>query len=256
VGIGPESAIITARTLMKPATPTGVILSAKYGLLPPVITDNSNSYINIIWNKPDTGGRHIKLYNIIITPPPSDQGVSTSVTIPYNVSTTDTRTSYSTDVGRLGTIGIDQGIYSITIAAFNGYLYSNESSPSVVTVLPRSAKPTIFAIDGTYTSSGLIYAEMIFNIETTIVGNISQVRVNGLNSEYQTDVNTTNQFFAGLMGITGEHKIRIPATSGGREIIVVGTTYSVSVTLIFTTPGQSQTSELFSYTPEIKYLTT
>ena len=258
VGIGPESAIITARTLMKPATPTGVILSAKYGLLPPVITDSSNSYINVIWNKPDSGGRPIKLYNITITPPPSGTPpVSTLVTIPYNVPTTDTRTSYSTDVGRLGPNGIHEGIYSITIAAFNGYLYSNESSPSVVTVLPRSAKPTIFAIDGTYTSSGLIYAEMTFNIETTIVGNISQVRVNGLNAEYQTDVNTANQIFAGLSGgITGEHKIRIPATSGGRDIIVVGTTYSVSVTLIFTTPGQSQTSELFSYTPEIKYLAT
>jgi transaldolase len=97
---------------------------------------------------------------------------------------------------------------------------------------------------------------MIFNIQLTIEGRISLVKVNGLNSEYETYVNTTNQFFAGLMGITGEHKIRIPATSGGREIIVVGTTYSVSVTLIFTTPGQSQTSELFSYTPEIKYLTT
>lgn len=259
VGIGPESAIITARTLMKPATPAGILISAKYGLLPPVITDNSNSYINVIWNKPDTGGRPIKLYNITITPPPSGiPPVSTLVTIPYNVSTTDTRTSYSTDIGRLGTtIGIPEGIYSITIAAFNGYLYSNESVPSVVTVLPRSAKPTIFAIDGTYTSSGLIYAEMIFNIQSTIVGNISLVRVNGLNSEYQTDVNTTNQIFAGLIGgITGEHKIRIPATTAGREIIIVGTTYSVSVTLVFTTPGQSQTSELFSYTPEIKYLTT
>ena len=259
VGIGPESAIITARTLMKPATPTGVILSAKYGLLPPVITDNSNSYINIIWNKPDTGGRPIKLYNIIITPPPSGtQSVSTLVTIPYNVSTTDTRTSYSTDVGRLGTtIGIDPGIYSIKISAFNGYLYSNESAPSVVTVLPKSAKPTIFAIEGTYRSSGLIYAEMTFNIETSIVGYISVVRVNGLNTDYQTEVNTTNQIFAGLRGgITGEHKIRIPATTAGREIIVVGTTYSVSVTLIFTTTGQSQTSELFSYTPEIKYLAT
>ncbi len=259
VGVGPESAIITARTLMKPATPTGVILSAKYGLLPPVIIDNSNSYINVIWNKPDTGGRPIKLYNITITPPPSGiPPVSTLVTIAYNVPTTDTRTSYSTDIGRLGTtIGIPDGIYSITISAFNGYLYSNESIPSVVTVLPRSAKPTIFAIDGTYTSSGLIYAEMTFNIETAIVGNISFVKVNGLNADYQTDVNTTNQIFAGLVGgITGEHKIRIPATTAGREIIVVGTTYSVSVTLIFTTPGQSQTSELFSYTPEIKYLAT
>ena len=258
VGIGPESAIITARTLMKPATPTGVLITAKYGLLPPVIVDTSNNYINIIWRKPDTGGKPIKLYNITITPPPSGSPpVSTLVTVPYNVSDTDTRTSYSTDIGRIGTtIGIPDGIYSITIAAFNGYLYGPESAPSVVTVLPRSAKPTIFAIDGTYTSAGLIYAEMIFNIQSAIIGNISVVKVNGLNTEYQTDVNTTNQLFSGLSGgITGEHKIRIPATSAGRDIIVVGTTYSVSVTLVFTTPGQSQTSELFSYTPEIKYLT-
>lgn len=258
VGIGPESTIITARTLMKPATPTGVLITAKYGLLPPVIADTSNNYINIIWSKPDTGGKPIKLYNITITPPPSGvPPVSTLVTVPYNVSATDTRTTYSTDIGRIGTtIGIPDGIYSITIAAFNGYLYGPESVPSVVTVLPRSAKPTIFAIDGTYTSAGLIYAEMIFNIQSAIVGNISVVKVNGLNTEYQTDANTTNQVFASLSGgITGEHKIRIPATSGGREIIVVGTTYSVSVTLVFTTPGQSQTSELFSYTPEIKYLT-
>jgi hypothetical protein len=259
VGIGPESVIITARTLMKPAAPTGILITAKYGLLPPVIVDTSNNYINIIWSKPDTGGKPIKLYNITITPPPSgNPPVSTLVTIPFNVSATDTRTTYSTDIGRIGsTIGVPDGIYSVTISAFNGYLYSVESSPSVVTVLPRSAKPTIFAIDGTYTSAGLIFAEMIFSIQSAIVGNISIVKVNGLNSEFQTDVNTTNQLFSGLLGgITGEHNIRIPATSGGREIIVVGTTYSVSVTLVFTTPGQSQTSELFSYTPEIKYLTT
>ena len=258
VGIGPESAIITARTLMKPAVPTGIILSAKYGLLPPVIVDTSNNYINVIWSKPDTGGKPIKLYNITITLPSSVSSPVSTVTIPYNVSTTDTRTTYSTDIGRFGTtIGIPDGIYSITISAFNGYLYSLESTPSVLTVLPRSAKPTIFAIDGTYTSSGLIYAELIFNIQSAIVGNISVINVNGLNSEYSTNVNTTNQLFSGLLGgITGEHKIRIPATSAGRDIIVVGTTYSVSVTLIFTTPGQSQTSELFSYTPEIKYLTT
>lgn len=239
VGIGPESAIITARTLMKPAIPTGILITAKYGLLPPVIVDTSNNYINIIWRKPDTGGKLIKLYNITITPPPSGTPpVSTLVTVPYNVSATDTRTTYSTDIGRLGTtIGIPDGIYSITISAFNGYLYSPESTPSVVTVLPRSAKPTIFAIDGTYTSAGLIYAEMIFSIQSAIVGNISVVKVNGLNTEYQTDVNTTNQVFVGLSGgITGEHTIRIPATSGGKEIIVVGTTYSVSVTLVFTTP--------------------
>jgi hypothetical protein len=99
---------------------------------------------------------------------------------------------------------------------------------------------------------------MTFYIQTEIVSSItiSTVKVNGLNTSYSTNVNIYSQIFTGLSGgVTGEHKIRIPATSAGREVIVVGTTYSVSVTLVFTN-GLEQTSELFSYTPEIKYLTT
>ena len=259
VGVGPESAIITARTLMKPTVPSGVLVTAKYGLLPPVIIDTPGNYINIIWTKPNTGGSPIKLYNITITPPPpTGSTVSTSITIPYNVSTTDTRTSYSSDIGRIGPSSISDGLYSVTISAFNGYIYSNESASSSVTVKPKSAKPSIYAIDGTYTSSGLSYAEMTFYIVTEIAPGvtISTVKVNGLNTSYSTNVNIYSQIFSGLPGgITGEHKIRIPATSAGQEVIVVGTTYSVSVTLVFNN-GLEQTSELFSYTPEIKYLTT
>ena len=259
VGVGAESAIIIARTLMKPAAPTGVVVTAKYGILPPVLVDASGNYINIIWTKPNTGGSPIKLYNITITPPPPvGSTVSTSITVPYNISTTDTRNSYSLDIGRIGPNLIADGLYTITISAYNGYIYSNESAISTVTVKPKSAKPSIYAIDGTYTSSGLSYAEMTFYIQTEIVSSItiSTVKVNGLNTSYSTNVNIYSQNFTGLPGgVTGEHKIRIPATSAGREVIVVGTTYSVSVTLVFTN-GLEQTSELFSYTPEIKYLTT
>jgi hypothetical protein len=256
VGVGAESAIITAQTLMKPTVPTDISVTAKYGILPPVIVDTSGNYINIIWSKPNTGGSPIKLYNITITPPtPIGSVISTSITIPYNISTTDTRTTYSSDIGRIGPNIIGDGLYSVTISAYNGYLYSNESAISSVTVKPKSAKPSIYSIDGTYTSAGLSYAELTFYIVTEIVGAITLVKVNGLNNSYSTNLNIYSQNFAGLVGITGEHKIRIPATSAGREVIVVGTTYSVSVTLVFNN-GLEQTSELFSYTPEIKYLTT
>ncbi|NBP02801.1 MAG: glycosyltransferase [Proteobacteria bacterium] len=83
VGVGPESAIVTARTLMKPGVPSNVIITSKYGLLPPTISDISRNYINITWNKPDSGGSAIKYYNITITPP---SNIGTSITYPYNVS--------------------------------------------------------------------------------------------------------------------------------------------------------------------------
>ena len=258
VGVGAESAIITARTLMKPVAPFGILVSAKYGILPTILIEASGNYINIIWSKPNTGGSPIKLYNITITPPPpTGSTVTTPITIPYNVSTTDTRTTYNVDIARVGQNLIIEGIYSITISAYNGYIYSNESIVSFVTVKPKSVKPNIYAIDGTYTSGGLSYAEMTFYIVTDIVSSITiaTVKVNGLNMTYQTDTNIYNQKFSTQSGITGEHKIRIPASSSGRDIIIVGTTYSVSVTLVFSN-GLEQTSELFSYTPEIKYLTT
>jgi len=251
VGIGGESAIKTARTLMKPTAPTGLTLTAKYGLLPSIITDTSGNYINIIWSKPDTGGSPIKLYNITITPP-TGSTVSTSITVPYNITTADIRTSYNTDIGRIDSRLLTEGVYSVTIQAFNGYIYSNESASSSVTIKPRSAKPTIFAIDGIYTSAGLSQAEMTFYIVTEIVGAISLVRVNGFNTSYQTARNIYNKLFDLDDKITGEHKIIIPARSSGEEVIVVGTTYSISITLVFTT-GEEKTSELFSYSPKIRY---
>jgi len=248
VGIGPESAIINARTLMKPGVPTNIIITSKYGLLPPSITDMSRNYINITWSKPDTGGTVIKYYNITFTPPAS---LGSGLTYPYNISSTDTRTSYSADIGVLNNLYLVDGSYSIIMETYNGYLTSNESARVFFTINPTSAKAFIYNIEGYYTSSGLSYADMTFSINTQwqIANPITSVKVNGLNATYSTSLNTDNQPISG----TGQHKIRIPATNAGSEIIIVGTEYNVTITLIYR-DGQQQTSELFSYTPEIRYL--
>jgi hypothetical protein len=250
VGVGPESAIITARTLMKPGIPSNVIMTTKYGLLPLIITDTSRNYINITWNKPDSGGSAIKYYNITITPPASMGSV---ITYPYNVVSTNTMTSYSANIGFISNSYLVDGSYSVVIGAYNGYEQSNESSRAFVTVNPTSAKAFIFNIDGYYSQSGLEYALMTFSINSQWqpANPISYVRINGLNNPYLAYLNSDKQPISG----TGEHKIIIPSFFGGTEIIIVGTEYSITITLVYS-DGQQQTSELFQYTPEIKYLTT
>lgn len=255
VGVGPESAIITARTLMKPSPPRNVVLSSVYGLLPLVFTDTSGNYINVTWSKPDTGGNPITLYNITITIPPSATSpTATTLTIPFKVTSTDTRTTFSSNIGRLGQSSlISNATYSIVIQAYNGYLTSLESTRQSVTVRPTSARATIFNIEGVYSASGLQYSDMTFSIDTAWVdtNQISTVKVNGLNSAFQTNLNIFNQVING----TGEHKIRIPANISGQDIIVVGQSYSITITLVFSLTREEQTSESFLYTPEVRYLT-
>jgi hypothetical protein len=248
VGVGPESAIITARTLMKPGIPINVMMTSKFGLIPPLISDSSRNYISVMWNQPDSGGSAIKYYNITFTPPLS---MGSPITYPFNISLTDSRKSYIYNIANINNNQLASGSYSAVVEAYNGYLTSIESARALVIVNPSSAKAIIFNMEGYYTSSGLEYAEMIFTINTEYATNnaISYVRVNGLNSVYQTSLNIDRQPISG----TGEHKIQIPAVSSGKEIIIVGTEYSLTITLVYANDEQ-QTSELFSYTPEIRYL--
>jgi hypothetical protein len=87
------------------------------------------------------------------------------------------------------------------------------------------------------------------NSQWQVENPITSVRVNGLNAPYSTNTNTDNQPISG----SGQHNIRIPAINAGSEIIIVGTEYNVSITLIYQ-DRQQQTSELFSYTPDIRYI--
>lgn len=257
IGVGPESAIITARTLMTPSAPRNVVLTSVYGLLPFIFTDTSGNYINVKWNKPDTGGNPITLYNITVTAPPSPPATvtATTITIPLRVTASDTRTTFSLNLGRLGqTVLLSNVTYSIVVQAFNGYLYSPSSTQASVTVRPTSARATIFDMEGVYAASGLQYADMTFSIDTAWVdtNQISTVRVNGLNTAFQTNLNIYNQVING----TGEHNIRIPAKkASGEDIIVVGQSYSITITLVFSLTREEQTSETFLYTPEVRYLT-
>jgi hypothetical protein len=256
IGVGPESAIITARTLMTPSAPRNVVLTSVYGLLPPIFTDTSGSYIKVTWSKPDTGGNPITLYNITVTAPPSPPTTVTATitTISVKVAASDTSTTFNRNIGRLGqTLLVSNVPYSIVVQAFNGYLYSPSSTQASVTVLPTSARATIFDMVGFYAASGLQYTDMTFSINTTWVdtNQISTVRVNGLNTAFQTNLNIYNQVING----TGEHNIRIPAKrSTGEDIIVVGQSYSITITLVFSLTREEQTSESFLYTPEVRYL--
>lgn len=250
VGVGPESAIITARTLMKPGIPTNVSMMAKFGLLPPAITDASRNYISITWNRPDSGGSAIKYYNITITPPAS---MGSNDSFAFNIDANDITTSYTYNISTINNNIILDGSYSAVIEGNNGYLLSTESTRAFVTVNPSSAAAIILNIEGYYSQSGLDYAEMTFTINDLYVNSntISYVRVNGLNSLYdlKPPLNIDRQPISG----TGEHKIRIPSLSSGREIIVVGTEYRITITLVYQ-DGEQRTSELFNYTPEIRYL--
>jgi len=135
--------------------------------------------------------------------------------------------------------------------AYNGYLTSIESQRVFLTINPTSVKAVIFNIEGYYSSSGLLYVDLTFSINTQwqIDNPILYVRVNGLNVSYQTIRNIDNQTING----SGQHIIRIPTTYFGSEVIIVGTEYNVTITLVYL-DGQQQTSEVFPYTPEIRYL--
>lgn len=249
VGIGPESAIITARTLMKPSTPTDIVLTSKYGLLSGVFVTDPGNYFSITWNKPDNGGSPITIYNIIITP-----AIGTSISILYNVSATDSRNSFSADIPRLGQNDLTPGSYSVVLQAFNGYLYSIESSPANVIIKPTSAKPIIVGIQAYYTIGGVLdYADMTFTINTAWVdtNKISSIKVSGfgLTTAFQTNTNIDNQEISG----TGEHKIRIPAITEGKDIILVGVTYTVTITIVFSLTGEGSASEPFTYSAESRF---
>jgi hypothetical protein len=254
VGVGPESAILTARTLMKPMAPLNVVASARYGLSPPSMVDLSRNYIVVNWSKPDDGGNRIRYYNITVTNVGGTGGASQTFT--YNILSTNQDTTFTSSITRM-TTGVSSGYivdgtYSVVVAAYNGYLTSESSTVSNVVILPTSAKPAISDMVGYYSQFGLEYAQLIFTINNGIAPGIviTNIRVNGLNVAYSTRVNIYGQDVNG----TGEHIIRVPSSFSGDEVIIVGNRYNVTLTITYSS-GVESTSELFVYTPEIRYIT-
>jgi hypothetical protein len=249
VGVGPESNILTARTLMKPRAPLNVVASSRFALLPPTMTDVSRNYISVNWEKPDNGGSAIKYYNITITKLDSTKNTQTFT---YNIASSNVNTKFTSNITQLTGSYIVDGSYSVVVAAYNGYLTSESSIASNILILPTSAKPSISDIIGYYNSSGLNYAQLIFTINNGIAPGIviTNIKVNGLNANYTTLTDIYGQSING----TGEHTINIPIIYSGSELIIVGNTYSVTLTIIYSSTVES-TSEIFIYTPAIRYVT-
>ena len=255
VGVGPESTILTARTLMKPRSPLNVVASARYGLLPPSMVDLSRNYISVNWGRPDNGGSVIKYYNITITKL-GTTGVSQTITYYINSANSNiNNTTFTANITRIssatGTGYIVDGSYSVIVSAYNGFLTSESSTASTLIILPTSAKPSISDVIGSYNQFGLNYAQLIFTINNGVADGIviTNIRVNGLNSSYPTLTDIYGKTISG----TGEHIINVPTTYSGNELIIVGNTYNLTLTIMYSS-GVESTSELFVYTPEIRYI--
>lgn len=255
IGVGPESTILTARTLMKPRSPLNVAAYAKYGK--PLSTSTiSQNYIVVNWGKPDNGGNLIKYYNVTVTNIDSTAAISQTFTYNINASNANNNT-FTINVTRFTTAGsssttIIPGTYSIVLSAYNGYLTSESSAAVKVSILPTSAKPSISDVVGYYNSTGLDYARLIFTINNSVSDGIfiTNIRVNGLNTIYADQI--TDIYGKSING-TGEHTINIPKIYAGDELLIVGNTYNITLTITYSSLVES-TSEIFTYTPEIRYL--
>jgi len=240
IGVGPESAIITGRTLMKPGVPSNVVLTSKYGILTNISATNRLHYFNISWNKPDTGGNPVTLYNVTVTDPSLKR-----TTLPYNIDRMDTRTSFNYNIGILGQTLLVPGSYSVVIEAFNGFLTSIETLPSIVTLRQTTQIPRIINIIGKYDSlnNTLQSAELSFSINDQWVdeNKIITVKVNGFTANYQTSTNFQGQAITG----TGQHTITIPVkASDGSTIINQSEEYTgITITLVFSLTGEGTPSQ-------------
>ena len=241
IGVGPESVIITARTLMKPSVPLSIVLTPKYGVLSNIRSVSIN-YFNIRWDKPDTGGNPITQYNVTVTEPaPSLK----RTTISYAIVATDSRTTFNYDIGILGQTLLIPGSYSVVMEAFNGYLTSNESLVSIVTLKSITQIPRIINIKGVYdTANVLLSADLTFSINDPWVdeNKITTINVRGFTKTlYQTTTNNQGQSIVG----TGQHTITIPQkASDGSTILNQSEEYTeITIQFVFSLTGEGTASQ-------------
>jgi hypothetical protein len=229
IGTGPESKIITARTLMKPGPPINIVIISRYGV-PPASTGAGNSkinYITVTWDKPDTGGSNISSYNITIT------GFETKF---YPVVLSSTQTSYTYYITTLNSKFIDIGTYSLSLTAKNSNFTSESSIVSSITILPITSKMTIVEpININYNGNTITNITISFLVETFnyIDNPITNIKVSGLgdtgNDTYETLINIDNQTIVG----TGKHTIVVPTFFNNVTLIRAGNSYTISVNAQF-----------------------
>ena len=229
IGIGPESKIITARTLMKPSPPLNIVVTSRYGV-PPASTGAGTSkinYITVTWDKPDNGGSVISSYNITIS------GYETKFS---PVILTSQQTSYSYYITTLNSKFIDIGTYSLSLTSKNSNFTSESSILSTITILPITSKITIVEpIIINYLGNTITNIKISFLVETFnyIDNPITNIKVSGLGDlgadTYETLLDIDNHAIVG----TGKHTITVPTYLNSVTLIRAGNNYTINVNAQF-----------------------
>ena len=96
------------------------------------------------------------------------------------------------------------------------------------------------------------YARLIFTISERVADGIfiTNIKVNGLGSKFDNQI---TDIYGKSIGGTGEHTINIPTIYSGNELLTVGNEFKITLTITYSSLVES-TSEVFTYTPEIRYL--
>jgi hypothetical protein len=129
--------------------------------------------------------------------------------------------------------------------AFNGYLTSNESLVSIVTLKSITQIPRIISIKGEYNKENvLLSADLTFSINDPWVdeNKITTINVRGFTKNlYQTTTNNQGQPIVG----TGQHTITIPQkASDGSTILNQSEEYNeITIQFVFSLTGEGTASQ-------------
>jgi hypothetical protein len=252
VGTGPESRILTARTLMAPSPPLNVVCVSRYGI-PPSSSGLSQtvkiSYITVTWDRPDNGGSPISSYNITI------QDFETKL---YTVPTTNQPNSYTYYITTLSAKVIVPGTYSISLTSKHANYESISSNLVSVIIEPITQRIVISNIEFIYIANLVYGANITFSIDsynyrdnqiTMFRVEVTQTGVDG-SITYDTIKNLDNQDING----SGEHKLFVPAINNNRTIFQVGNPYNITLNANYGGSGflTLNNSLPYSITPNIR----
>jgi hypothetical protein len=249
VGIGPESKILSARTLMKPGPPLNVVVIGRYGIPPDTtgIGNTSINYMTVTWDRPDNGGTTISSYNITIS------GLETKL---YPVELTSQPDKYTYIISTLNSKLIEIGTYSISLTSKNSVFTSVSSAISSITISPISVKltimePIVISYDRT-TLSGIVirFSVSSYNSRDNPITNIRVYGLGNGSSTYETLKNIDNQNIVG----SGEHTISVPSFFNGTTLLQVGNTYKIYINAKFGTSSYTNDtqSSIVQIRPQIK----
>jgi len=234
VGTGPESRILSARTLMSPSPPYDIVLVGRYGipLKQNIITTNLN-YITVSWKVPDNGGSTITSYNITLTDGIIDQT--------YNVNATFLSFDI-TGISNTGSsnINILNKTYNIKMSSYNeDFERSSDSISQSIIVLSPNIIPIIREIVPYYninkTLVDKIKITFFLDVYNATDNPIVELKVSGLGVDYIESFRTTsllNTDGKPFLG-SGLHSIYVPSIYDNTPLISMNLTYPITLNFKF-----------------------